>query len=292
MKLNQKTITLISLIIVIILVIVLSTGLSNLELTSGQSYFLQSESGEIGTATTPPGFFDFGGFWRVLGLLTLWVFLPLSIIYFMISPDARRQVLTRILSTSFTMFALIIMARWISTTRGCSAAQDAVTKVAAEGSGEAIELVYAPPDIPSLRYLGSLLMAVIIVTLAFRMWRRIQNSSPSKLEKIAQEAENAVTEIQRGADLRDTIKRCYFEMSTALQEYRDIHREAGMTPREFEASLQGFGLPIGNVRRLTHLFEEVRYGSKVLGEHIEREAVDLLNAIVQDCRDFDAGKTA
>jgi hypothetical protein len=284
MNRSQKTITLISLMTIIILVILLSTGLSNLTLKPGQSYYFQSQDGQVGDAVTPTSFFDFGGFWRVLGLLTLWVFLPVSIIYFMISPDARRQVLQRILSTTVTMFALIIVARWISTTRGCSAAQDAVTEVAAEGSGEAVELVYAPPDLPSLRYLGSLLMAVIIVTLVIRIWHRIQSAKPTKFEKIAQEAENAAAEIRAGADLRNTIKRCYFEMSTALQEYRDIQRKVGMTPREFESSLQGMGLPIGNVRRLTHLFEEVRYGSKVLGEPIEREAVDLLNAIVQDCR--------
>ena len=146
-------------------------------------------------------------------------------------------------------------------------------------------------DLPSFHYLGSIIMAVLIVTILYSVWHRIQVRRPDQLERIALEANSAAADLQAGANLEDTIKRCYFEMSKALHNYQGLSRERGMTPREFESSLQGMGLPEGNVSRLTRLFEEVRYGSKVMARETEHEAVDLLNAIVQDCRmQFEKGK--
>jgi hypothetical protein len=56
-----------------------------------------------------------------------------------------------------------------------------------------------------------------------------------------------------------------------------------MTPSEFEQALQGKGLPREPVHQLTHLFEEVRYGARQVGEREERQAIDSLSAIVAAC---------
>jgi hypothetical protein len=57
-----------------------------------------------------------------------------------------------------------------------------------------------------------------------------------------------------------------------------------MTPREFEMRLEEAGIPTTQVRRLTRLFEEVRYGDKRLGEQEERQAIVSLTSIVRFCR--------
>lgn len=290
MNLKKKSSLIILLCLTILLVSVLSTQLSGLTFQTGQSYIFQTDGTQIevegGEARK---LFDLGGLGHIVGIVILWVVLPASIVYFIISPSARRQVILRVLSISFTTFAMIIMMRWLVTSGGCSTVPNAAAVAAGGGSAEIAQVNYTPLDLPSFRYLGSLIMAVIIVVLVYRAWRRIRLKRPDQLERIAQEAENAVANLEDGADLDDTIKRCYFEMSKALQDYHGIERKVGMTPREFETSLQGMGLPLGNVQRLTRLFEEVRYGSQVVGDNAEREAIDLLNALVQDCKDQNVG---
>ncbi|OGF54139.1 MAG: hypothetical protein A2Z21_07130 [Candidatus Fraserbacteria bacterium RBG_16_55_9] len=76
--------------------------------------------------------------------------------------------------------------------------------------------------------------------------------------------------------------RCYHEMSRILSEHRGIRRKRAMTPREFERHLEQVGLRSEHIRKLTRLFEEVRYGAnKKSGEQEEREAVVCLEAIAR-----------
>lgn len=281
---QNKIISVFLLVLTVILVTILSSELPGLEFQPGQSYIFRSEGVQVDAGIESSQTFDLGGMGRIIGIIILWVVLPASVVYFVISPDARRQVIMRVLSISFSTFAMIIAIRWLATTGGCATVQNAAAVTAGEGGGEITEVVFTPVDIPSFRYIGSILMAIIIVALIYRIGRRIKLQQPDQLNRIAQETEKAVADLRAGAEFKDTIKRCYFEMSKALKDYQGLERGAGMTPREFEASLYGLGLPMGNVQRLTRLFEEVRYGAKVAGDHVEQEAIDLLNAIVQDCK--------
>jgi hypothetical protein len=77
------------------------------------------------------------------------------------------------------------------------------------------------------------------------------------------------------------VLRCYREMSQILSEQRGVARPRDMTPREFEQQLATVGLRDEHIRRLTRLFERVRYGARLAGEHEEREAVDCLSAIAR-----------
>jgi hypothetical protein len=56
-----------------------------------------------------------------------------------------------------------------------------------------------------------------------------------------------------------------------------------MTPAEFASRLQEAGLPGDAVRRLTRLFEGVRYGQRKVGPKDVNEAVACLTAILQYC---------
>jgi hypothetical protein len=250
----------------------------------GQTYTFHSERTQAESGIAESQIFDLGATGRIVGIAILWVILPLSVVYFIISPEARRQVILRVISISFSTFGMIIVTRWLATAGGCTTVQNAAPMENSEGAGEIIEVVFSPVHIPSLRYFGSVLMAIILVSLIYRIGRRIRIQRPNPLDQIARETERTVVDLQAGADLKDTIRRCYFEMCVALKDYHNLERKIGMTPREFEASLNGLGLPIGNVRRLTRLFEEVRYGARLAGDHLEQESIDLLNAIVQDCK--------
>jgi hypothetical protein len=84
-----------------------------------------------------------------------------------------------------------------------------------------------------------------------------------------------------GGNLKNTIMRCYYEMSQVINEQRGIRRDRSMTPREFEIYLESNGLPGEPVRQLTHLFEDVRYGDLAVGEKEEQQAQSSLTAIIE-----------
>ena len=98
------------------------------------------------------------------------------------------------------------------------------------------------------------------------------------------EAEQAVNALEAGADLRNVILRCYFQMTRSLQEEQGIEREYPTTVQEFERRLENLGFPSIPLRQLTSLFEKVRYGKQQTNHNDEQIAMDSLNEIIQFCR--------
>ena len=72
-------------------------------------------------------------------------------------------------------------------------------------------------------------------------------------------------------------------MIKAVKREFDLNRQHSMTTREFERAMEGIGVKGQNVRRLTRLFEKVRYGARDLDIPEEQEAIDCLNSIIKDC---------
>jgi hypothetical protein len=129
----------------------------------------------------------------------------------------------------------------------------------------------------------SLLVAAGLTMGGWFIWR-YTHPPATTLEQFAQEAQEAIDALRAGADPKDTVLRCYLEMSRVLRKQRGITRNQAMTPREFEASLADAGLPNEQIQQLTRLFETVRYGAKVTGRDEGRQATDCLTAIVQACK--------
>jgi len=116
------------------------------------------------------------------------------------------------------------------------------------------------------------------------LWRSRRSPESHPLQQVAEQARHAIGAIQSGADVRNVVLRCYFEMSRVLSEEKGLMRQSTMTPREFERSLAAVGLPQPAVQRLTRLFEGVRYGDKTADGDEEEQAILSLTAIVDACR--------
>ncbi|MBW2092062.1 MAG: DUF4129 domain-containing protein [Deltaproteobacteria bacterium] len=137
------------------------------------------------------------------------------------------------------------------------------------------------PDPPEWLVLAvSLCVSVLILRMAITLWRRPPRRH-RRIEYVAREAQRTLKELRAGADLREGVIRCYYEMSRVLDERYGLKRHQAMTTREFEQYLEQEGIPEVYIERLTQLFEMVRYGAKRLGEPEEREAVACLTAIVR-----------
>ncbi|MBN1484829.1 MAG: DUF4129 domain-containing protein [Chloroflexia bacterium] len=137
------------------------------------------------------------------------------------------------------------------------------------------------PDPPHwLSFVLSLLLLCLLVGVAWYLGRRFRRST-STAELIAMEAQETLESLQSGQDLGDAVRRCYFDMIQVLRRQRGLGREQAVTPREFEHQLLQTGLPQQAVRRLTRLFESVRYGARTPGKEQEQEAIACLRAIIE-----------
>lgn len=137
-----------------------------------------------------------------------------------------------------------------------------------------------------LTWAASFILALALVAglmgVVWAVSRRRPKSVP--MRELAQGAQAALEALQAGADFRNTVIRCYREMSEALRAQRGIQRQGTMTPREFESRLIQLGVPGAPIRQLTRLFELVRYGAVTPGKAEEDQAISCLTAIVEASR--------
>jgi hypothetical protein len=147
---------------------------------------------------------------------------------------------------------------------------------------------FQPPHVtPVLSYLVSFLCALAwlaVMWALYQGWRRYTAmTSRQPLTEIATIARSSLNDLSSGRDTSDVIINCYLRMSDVVADKRKLRREISMTPQEFAVRLERAGLPAEAVRRLTGLFETVRYGDRKSAPRDVTEAVTCLNAILRSC---------
>ena len=147
--------------------------------------------------------------------------------------------------------------------------------------------VFTPPqETPVLNYAISLLIVLGVIFVAWRVylaWREMNQRSTKSLQDLARIARSSLRDLSDGRDTTDVIMNCYFRMSDAVSDRKNLQRGLSMTPSEFASRLEEAGLPGDAVRRLTRLFESVRYGERRTGPKEINEAVACLTTILQYC---------
>ena len=278
--------TLVLLGIAVAAMVVLSAGLARLELLPGQPYSLGGSLEVRPDVLTLPPVGQVPVILRVLFVLVL-LLTPVSIVYLIVSPRARKQVLRTVAFCVAFIFIIQLIRERLRSLNGEAelTSSDGSLPPGSFLTPPTAEFVASPPAwlILAASLALALLIALILAGVVWWVWLRRRRAA-NALEQLAQEAQEALEVLQAGGDLRDSVLRCYFEMNRVLREQRGITRPEPTTPREFEKQLEQAGLPGEHVRRLTRLFEDVRYGAKVSGEHEERQAIACLTAIVEHCR--------
>ncbi len=293
---RTRTLLLLTLGVALTAMLLLSAGVSELEFLPRVS---APGSGEVvGEALTgvPPEVDEaFRTASRIFATIIV-LGLPLVILQTLLSPEARKNLLKGLMP--LVLFGLLLFLA-LRAGRNLEQAQPTpavmletpeVTPVPEEPVEEAVagEAGETTRGAPGWLIWGAIVILALILALVLvgvgRLLFRLSARSASPLAELADQAEEAVEAIRAGADLRDTVVLCYYRMSQTLQEQRGIWRETDMTPREFESYLARSGLPGEPVRRLTRLFEKVRYGAKIAGVEDERQALSSLGAIVEYCR--------
>jgi uncharacterized SAM-binding protein YcdF (DUF218 family) len=268
----------------IVALVLLASGLNGLELLPGRPL----PFGKQATGDTPlPAGGTLGSellryvFMAIFGLAV--VLFPFAIIYVIVSPDARKRIV-RSLGLLMWLLAFYLLTRANPEFFQELQLQPSAAPFAGNAAVPGVEFSASiPPWAVPLATIGlAVLLAAALVAIAWFIWRRSRRTV-SPLEQLAQEARQALVALEGGADVNDTVMRCYFEMSQILSQQHGISRAQTMTPREFELELKGAGLPDEDVEQLTRLFESVRYGARVPDEQQERQAVACLMAIAESC---------
>jgi hypothetical protein len=287
---RKKLRLLLLLAIAVMTTVLLAGGLAGLELLPGEDFPLAAILQGLKNNSRPffPRIPIPINFVRLL-IGCVWLLFFLSVIIFIISPEARKEMLKRVMR--YLLFFLLVYGMMRIFQDFQLQPVDAPQDSAAAGELEMLppQTLPTPPDFvvnPPDWLVSAIIILLVSLTLAIAwfVWRYFAGAGrdpDTPLERLAQEAQEALRGLQAGGDLKDIIMRCYAEMSQVLNNERGLRRQQAMTPREFEQYLAQSGLDSNYIQRLTRLFEGVRYGSKPAGPQEEQEAIACLTAIVQ-----------
>ena len=287
----KKLWPLLLLAVALLAIIILSAGLTRSTIGPSEPFpvwiFNRLEAGEVYGEFGPSGYRPSASsaelrravfLFFIFGIFVLWF------ITFILHPQARRRMITRLLG--YILIFLVI--GWLYSginLRSPEGSGGDDEKIGVDGS-----FLQEVPPLPSavaeppqwLVIVVTLAVVAAVLGVAWIWWQRLQqNIQHDPTELLAREAQQAAKTLEAGSDLKDTVLRCYRDMSRVLSDSQNIRRQKAMTPREFEQRLADIGLGDDHIRRLTRLFESIRYGGNTATEREKREAVDCLNAIAR-----------
>jgi hypothetical protein len=271
-----------------VLVALLAMSVQTITLSPGEPFAIEQQAVSIGMSNVSSSNLLS---WLLRGFIAVTlILLPVYIIYSLMSKKGRRRLLGNLL-----MLALIVLIadqlRQRMAEMQAEADQQGMIDQPLQGAGEAIPVSTFPAEPPAWLTIAVILIgaALLVALAAFALWMYRLRNQPRAIppyEALAEAAQQTITAIQTGGDLKASVIACYREMSRIVQEQRGIARETAMTPREFEEVLIRKGLPGNAVKTLTRLFESVRYGSAADGAKETEQAVACLTEIADYCSRF------
>jgi len=279
---RKKFFVLVGLLLGLVSIILLAGSISQLEFEEGKIVIFGEEggvaSGPRGVEPAP----ELDGTTRILLAILVLIVVPASIIYVLLNPKAWKRILRNLAMVLMLFLVIMLFTHYFRP--GESDFGSAQPPESEQGSNlEELritdELDINPPSWIGF-IVGFLLLLLLLSVIVFIYVRSRQKTDEGELDDLVGEAEGALHEIRSGADLRQTVIRCYHQMCETMSEERGVHRVRAMTPREFEAYLASAGFRDEHIQRLTRLFEGVRYGDESSQPQMEREAESCLEAIV------------
>jgi lipoprotein signal peptidase len=278
---RNKLLLLAQLALALVALALLASGISQIRLMPGESINLLglfSQNMDLTRGGNAGAEFSSDSEWFSTLRQIFWIVIPVVIIYAIISPSYRRRLIRTAITFTILIFAMSRLMDRI-------AIQE--REVEEEGLGQmgldAPGAVPAPPDYvnnaPEWTYwLVNIALALVIVTALLLVWRRFR-PRPDPHTEVIREVERALASLEAGGNVDDIVMQCYVDMTEVLRRDQRMERRQAMTPREFEAQLAQAGFEDEHIRRLTRLFERVRYSTESSGRRDELEALSCLRAI-------------
>jgi hypothetical protein len=226
--------------------------------------------------------------WKI-ALIWTGLFVCVVLLIFLLPPELRKRILLQAIRFALLAIAVFFALRnQMIDLQKLHEGQAAQSPGTFSGGASAAGIpAFQPPALtPWMVYLisfGVTLAFLFIAWIAYRFWRRFGDRDSASLETIADIARASIRDLSSGREFSDVIIQSYARMSEAADIRRGVRRTVAMTPREFESRLERAGLPADAVKRLTRLFESVRYGVNKSSQADVNEAVACLNSILLAC---------
>lgn len=206
----------------------------------------------------------------------------------LLSRELRKRLFRTFIRVAFTYWALyFVFTRYgdVISSFGQGLAQPRNSGPASGGGGLPPPAFEAPQETAWLSYLVGVVFILLISLFGWRFVfsKHAGRAGSRSLDEIARVARTSLRDLSTGRDSTDVIMNCYFRMSDVVADKRSLQRSTAMTPAEFATRLVRAGLPGEAVRRLTRLFEHVRYGGHRSGPREVNEAVACLTTILHYC---------
>lgn len=281
---------------VAIALLLLAAGITNLKMLPGRPFPLQWQQ-------PPPGeSAPFGnGYWFLVLIRGFLILCLISVLFYvfinLLTTEGRKRLLKNLIQMAALVLVVYLLLSLLesATKRNPQQQQEEQPGVGQLGALPTAEGLPATPAQASTNAspwldvgicLGlAFVLAILITFLAWGIYKASREATGHTITRLADEAQEAIDALYAGGNIRDTVIRCYIQMTQVLAEERNLRREDAMTPHEFEQILlTRLKLPETPVRRLTGLFEAVRYGDYQPGKREEMEAIDSLSAIAEACK--------
>ena len=225
--------------------------------------------------------------WKVI---LVWGLVALMVILFalLLSPEARKRLLLLLFRMTATAVAFwYLLSNYADKLPGLQALIRPPVENPSAADNAPIP-VFTPPQVsPYITYLISFGFALLTIALIWGFYQGLRKFTAlhtgDSLQEIARIARTSLKDLSAGRDSSDVIIKCYLRMSDVVADKRRLRREISMTPQEFALRLERSGLPGDAVRRLTRLFESVRYGDRKSAQKDVNEAVSCLTTILNYC---------
>ena len=277
------------LLLAVVFFAVLAAGLSGMILKPGQPFALptalqsNSDAGALGAGSD-------WAMWVMRGVIAFAVImLPVYIISSLFTAKGRKNLLSTIILLGSL---LLFMEFWQRNKPQTSTDEGFLSNLNMPGQTEeaasniqATVFPATPPDwlVAAVIFVVAVVLVILLIG-GFLYYQNRRKQRQTSLDLLAQQAEQAIEDLQTGGDFRNAIMRCYQQMCQVVQDEMGLARAQFMTPREFESALVRKGLPQEALDRLTHLFEDVRYGGAQVRQVDEGLAIVCLEDIVSACR--------
>jgi hypothetical protein len=284
---SQKHFILLLSVLSLVTLVLLASGLQNVEFREGRALGrTESETVRFSVNRAIQAITDVPVWKQVIFWVLL--FLLVLLVSSILSPELRKRLIRGFIGFAVAFFAIVYLLE-----NNLLVLPDFTFAFGAR-AGEVVEEpppfpAFTPPDVPTwANFLISLGVVAALLALTWslsRWWQRLNRlrSLSKPLDDLAVIARSSLDDLAAGHDWDDVIINCYVRMSDAVCRKRGLTRKDAMTPAEFARRLERAGLPGDPVRRLTRLFESVRYGAKKSSQKEINEAVSCLTAILHYC---------
>ena len=270
------------------LIMLLAMTLQSTMLFEGEPFALEPDAPEIGASVVSSSNVIE---WIVRGMVAITlILLPVYIVYSLMSKQGRQRLIRNLIMLGLILFIADQLQKRLQQFNPQQDQQGTLDQMSMNGEG-AIPTSIFPAEPPAWLTIAVILIAAALFlaiagTILWMYRNRRQPKAAPSLDALAEAAQETISAINSGGDLRTSVIACYREMSRVVQEQRGLSRDTAMTTREFEDVLIRKGLPGDAVKNLTRLFESVRYGSAADGAKETEQAVACLTEIVGYCQSY------